>query len=331
MGAFLAGLLIAETEYRNKIEESIIPFQGMFLGLFFITVGMSMDLAFIMNNAKTIFLYSSLLITIKFAIIFLLAFSFRFPLGATINSALLLCQGGEFAFILISMATKKALILSDFGQLLMMVVTVTMAITPLLAMIGNKLEDKIDSDTGNLNLEFKGISDLNGHVIIAGFGRVGRMVAYMLAQEQIDFIAVDSNAALVKKARTQGFPIYHGDLNQEETLKAVGMGRAGSVVLSMSDKVEIRKTTKLINKEYKPLLKNLHIIARVEDYKQADFIKRCGATIAIPAIIETGLQLGAAVLSDAGIPEHEIVFIKEKIRKNEYLLSKEIEFTKSTS
>jgi CPA2 family monovalent cation:H+ antiporter-2 len=328
MGAFLAGLLIAETEYRNKIEESIIPFQGMFLGLFFITVGMSMDLDFIMNNAKIIFLYSSLLIFIKFVIIFLLAYGFKFPLGATINSALLLCQGGEFAFILIAMATKKFLIASDFGQLLMMVVTVTMAITPLLALIGNKIEDKLDSDTGNLNVEFKGISDLNGHVIISGFGRVGRMVAYMLAQEQIDFVAVDSNAALVKKARVQGFPIYHGDMTQEETLKAVGMLRAGSVVLSMSDKVAIRKTTKLISKEYKQLLKNLHIIVRVEDYRHADFIKKCGATITIPTTIETGLQLGAAVLADAGIPEHEIVFIKEKIRKNEYLLSKEIEFNK---
>jgi len=330
MGAFLAGLLIAETEYRNKIEESIIPFQGMFLGLFFMTVGMKIDIDLIMNNAKTIFAYSTILIAVKFSIIFMIASLFRFPLGAIVNASLLLCQGGEFAFILIQMASQNKMIASDLGQILLMVVAVTMAITPLLAVIGNKLEDRLDSNKDlNINLEFKGISDLNGHVVIAGFGRVGRMVAYMLAQEQIDFIAVDSNASLVKKARSQGFPIYHGDLTQEDTLKAVGMDRAGSVVLSMSDKKAIRNTTRMICKEYKQRLKNLHIIARVEDYKHGDFIKRCGATIAIPATIETGLQLGAAVLTDVGIPEHEIIFLKEKVRKNNYMLSKEIELSKT--
>ncbi len=329
MGAFLAGLLIAETEYRNKIEDSIVPFQGMMLGLFFITVGMQINVEFIITNAKKIALFASALLTIKFSIICLIALLFRFPLGASINAGMLLCQGGEFAFILISMAKADKIIASDFAQLLLMVVAVTMAITPLFAMIGNKIEDKIDSkkDT-DLNLEFKGISDLNGHIVIAGFGRVGRMVAYMLAQEQIDFIAVDSNANLVKKAREQGFPIYHGDLSHEDTLKAVGITRAKSIVLSMSDKTAVRKTIRLIMKEYKQYIKNLHIIARVEDYKHAAFIKKCGATMTVPTTIETGLQLGAAVLVDAGIPEHEIISIKDKFRKNDYILTKEIEDSK---
>jgi CPA2 family monovalent cation:H+ antiporter-2 len=326
MGAFMAGLLIAETEYRNKIEDSILPFQGMMLGLFFITVGMQIDVSFIIDNAQKIFLYSGVLLSVKLIIIFLIALLFRFPLGASINSAMLLCQGGEFAFILISMASNSKMIADDFAQLLLMVVAVTMAITPLFAMIGNKIEDRIDSRKDvDLNLEFKGISDLNGHIIIAGLGRVGRMVAYMLAQEQIDFIAVDSNASLVKKARSQGFPIYHGDLSQEDTLKAVGILRASCIVLSMSDKAAVRKATRLIIKDYKQHMKNLHIIARVEDYKHGEFLKRCGATMAVPTTIETGLQLGAAVLTDAGVPEHEIISIKDKVRKNGYILTKEIE------
>lgn len=325
MGAFMAGLLIAETEYRHKIEESIVPLQSMLLGLFFITVGMQIDIDFIMNNAKKICTYAGALMTVKFIVIFLIALLFRFPLGASINSAMLMCQGGEFAFILISMAVDDKMIAADLAQLLLMVVAVTMAITPLFAMLGSKIEDKIDSTINSeVSFEFKGISDLNEHIIIAGFGRVGRMVAYMLMQEQIHFIAVDSNASLVKKARAQGFPIYHGDLSQEDTLKAVGLSRASAVVLSMSDKTAIRKTTRLISKEYKNV-KNLHIITRVEDYKHADFMKRCGATITIPTTIETGLQLGAAVLVDAGIPEHKIITLKEKIRKNDYILTREIE------
>ena len=326
MGAFLAGLLIAETEYRNKIEESIIPFQGLFLGLFFLTVGMSIDIHFIMNNFLTIFIYAVVLVLTKSSVIFALAKIFRFPWGASINAAMLLCQGGEFAFILFSMAAKLGVIGEDFAQLLLMVVAVTMAITPLLAVIGSKLEDKIDSmNDVDYNMEFKGISDLGGHVIIGGFGRVGRMVAYMLAQEQVDFIAVDSNAALVKKARMQGFTIYHGDLCQDDILRAVGISRAGCIVLSMSDKTAVRKITRIVCKEFKKHKNLPHIIARVEDYKQSDFMKKAGVSAAIPMTIETGLQLGSAVLIDIGIPEHEIISLKEKIRKNDYIITRKIE------
>jgi CPA2 family monovalent cation:H+ antiporter-2 len=326
MGAFLAGLLIAETEYRNKIEDSIMPFQGLFLALFFLSVGMSIDINFIIEHFKTIFLYAFVLVFVKILVILLLCRLFRFRWGSAINSSFLLCQGGEFAFILFSMAARQNIIPQEFAQMLLMVVTVSMAVTPLLAILGNKIEDSIDNkDEVGSNMEFKGVSDLHNHVIIAGFGRVGRMVAYMLSQEQIDYIAVDSNVSLVKKARAQGFPIYHGDLSSDDILRAVGISRATAVVITMVDKISVRKATKRICKEFKKELKHLSIITRVEDYKHAEITRKLGAHIAVPATIETGLQLGTAVLLNHGIPEDTILNMKAKIRKNDYLLSRNIE------
>lgn len=325
MGAFIAGLLIAETEYKNRIEDSIMPFQGLFLALFFLTVGMSIDIKFIIENASQIAILSTMILIIKFLIICSICKLFRFSWGAAIHSGLLLSQVGEFAFILFNLIIEYKILNRDTTQLLFMVAAFTMAVTPLLAIIGSKIEDIIGlKQEKDSNQEFQGISDLNNHVIIAGFGRVGRVVAYMLAQEQIDYVAVDSNAVLVKKAKLDGFPLYHGDLTQLDTLKAVGIKRAIAVVLSMSDKTDINKATKVIAKEYK----NLQIIVRVEDYRHAKGAKKLGASATVPTTIETGLQLGGSVLKQLRFPEHEILNIKEKIRKNDYLLIEAIELFK---
>ena len=328
MGAFLAGLLIAETEYRNKIEDSIMPFQGIFLSLFFITVGMSIDIGFIMKNFSKIMLIAGVLLVVKSTVIVVLSKIFRFTWGSSIHSGLLLSQGSEFAFILLAMASKQNIIPSHTAQLLLMVVAFTMAITPLLAIIGAKIEDGL----GNMeeldpHQEFKGVSDLSSHVIIAGFGRVGRMVAYMLSQEQIDYIAIDSNVALVKKARAQGYQIYHGDMASDGTLKAVGANRAAAIVLSMSDRTSLRKATRLVAKEFK----HLNIVVRVEDYKHGFKMRKLGASSTVATTIETGLQLGGAILRALNIPEHDLLVIKDKVRRDDYLLVEEIELFKGVS
>lgn len=327
MGAFLAGLLIAETEYRNKIEDSIMPFQGIFLALFFFNVGMSIDTNFIMHNFKKIILLAAGLIILKSLVVMLLCRAMRFNWGQSLHAGMLLSQGSEFAFILFALATQKGVIDSNFAQLLLMAVAVTMAVTPLLSILGLRLEDSLgmrqDMDKNN---EFKGISDLDNHIVIAGFGRVGRVIAYMLELEGIHYVALDSNAILVKKAREQGFPIYHGDFVNMETLVAVGAKRAAAIILSNSDRPSVNKATKLIRKDFKGL--PVKMIVRVEDYKHAKSVKKLGADVTVPSTIESGLQLGGAILKVLEIPEHEILTIKEKIRKNDYLLVEEIELFK---
>ncbi|CAL7963469.1 monovalent cation:H+ antiporter-2, CPA2 family [Alphaproteobacteria bacterium] len=325
MGAFIAGLLIAETEYRNKVEDSIMPFKGLFLALFFLTVGMSIDIKFVIQNASEILTLSVLILVGKFLVICSLCKLFRFSWGASIHSGLLLSQVGEFAFILFNIVAQHKVMEKNLAQLLCMVAAFTMATTPLLAIIGSKIEDWLGSrEELDTNQEFKGISDLNNHVIIAGFGRVGRVVAYMLSQEQIDYVAIDSNTALIKKAKLQGFPIFHGDATHFDTLKAVGIKRAVAIVLSMSEKSDVNKATKFLAKEHK----HLQIIARVEDYRHAKGVKKLGASATIPTTIETGLQLGGSVLKNLYISEHEVFNIKEKVRKNDYALVEEIDLFK---
>jgi monovalent cation:H+ antiporter-2, CPA2 family len=334
MGAFLAGILIAETEYRNKVEASIIPFKSLLLGLFFLSVGMSIDVQFIFSKIYQVLLISVALLLVKGVVIFSLCKLFKFRFGAAIHSALLLSQGGEFAFILFNLSAKEKIIPPEVAQLLLVVVAITMAVTPLLSIIGAKIEDALDSKEDlDKNQEFKGVSDLEGHIIIAGFGRVGRVVAQMLTEYKYNYVAIDSNLMTVKKARAQGFPVYHGDLSSIEVLKAVGIQRAISVMLTMDDKLAIRKAVKTISIHYE----NLEIITRAEDFRHGKGLKKLGASICIPSTIETGLQLGGSLLKNLGVAEHDILALKEQFRKNDYSFTEEVELfrgvapTKQTS
>lgn len=323
MGAFLAGLLIAETEYRNKVEASIMPFKSLFLGLFFMTVGMSINIDFIREHLFSLLIAALALMTVKASIIMVLCKLFRFPFGVSIHSSLLLCQGGEFAFILFEMAQKRHIIGEDISQFLLMMVAISMAITPLISIFGAWIESKLDSgaNIGSTSQEYKGISDLDSHVIIAGFGRVGRVISFMLSQKQISYVAVDGNAQLVKKARSQGFPVYHGDSTDIDTFKSVGAQRAKAVILTITDKATIRKSVKKLSSQFE----KLKIIVRAEDYKHGMGLRKLGADFNIPGTIEVGLQIGGAVLSNLGLSDNEITNLKDYIRKNDYSLTEEIE------
>jgi CPA2 family monovalent cation:H+ antiporter-2 len=322
MGAFIAGILIAETQYRTKVETSIMPFKSLLLGLFFLSVGMSIDIKIITSQLNYIILGSIGLLCLKGIIIYALCHLFRFRQGAAVHSALLLSQGSEFAFILFSLAAKQNIMSPEAAQLLLVVVATTMAVTPLLSIIGAWLEEKIDSGEDlDSNQEFKGISDLDGHIIVAGFGRVGRVIAYMLSEHQFNYVAVDGDLQLVKKARAQGFPVYHGDLSNVDVLRSVGAGRANSVILTMNDKIALRKAVKAISINFE----DLEIIVRAEDFRHGQGLKKLGASIAVPATIETGLQLGGALLKNLGVAEHDILSMKEQFRQNGYSFTEEIE------
>ncbi|AWD32950.1 Putative cation transporter [Candidatus Fokinia solitaria] len=328
MGALLAGILIAETEYRQKIEESIMPFYGLLLGLFFFTVGMSLDLDEVAQNYEKIFCGAVILLVCKGLIIGILCRLWKMSWGAAAHAGLVLGQGGEFTFVLFSLASGKGLIEPEMTRLLYMIITISMAFTPLLAFIGMKIEDLVESK--NLSLASKErseISDLEQHVIIAGFGRVGRTVAYMLEQEQIPYVALDSNVMLVKTARREGFPVFYADFLKKESLDTVRTDKAQAVVLCMSDKGILAKAVRMFGEYFS----DVPLIAKVEDYRHSRGIKKLGASQTVPTTIETGLQLGGCVLMRLEIPESEVIKLKQKIRKNDYLLIEEIELFKGVS
>jgi monovalent cation:H+ antiporter-2, CPA2 family len=315
LGAFVAGLLVAETEFQLLAEESIAPFKALLLGLFFMSVGMTIDMKVVISNLPEITLLSLGIIVVKATILTVLCICFRFSLGVSINTGLLLSQGGEFAFILFRLADEKGIIDEELGQMLLLVVTITMALTPLLAIIGSWIADKLDNKSVIVKEKiFKEIADLANHVIVLGFGRVGKMVAKILEAENVNYIALDIDSEYVMEKRKEGFPVYLGDASSIEMLKAVGIERSSSVIVAIENKIITRKATKVIRKNFPAL----PIVVRSEDLKEAKEYYESGATIIVPECYETGLQLGGAVLKSVGISEFEVSRIKNQFRAVNY-------------
>ncbi len=322
LGAFVAGLLVAETEYHLQAEESIMPFKGLLLGLFFMTVGMSFNIDLVVSNLSTIISYSLILILIKSVIIMLLAILFRFNIGTAIHAGLLLAQGSEFAFILFNLATQKQIISDHTGQILMVVVTITMALTPLLSIIGEMISDYLDKRDRMCKEDInKDVADLDNHVIIIGFGRVGKMVARLLEAEKFNYIGLDINATHVIHERKDGFPVYLGDGGNVGILESIGLKRARSVIITIDNEVILKKCTKVI-REHMP---DITITVRAKDLSNDQELYNVGATTIVPETYETGLQMGGAVLKNVGISENEVSRIKNQFRLGNYIMAQEKE------
>ncbi len=315
LGAFAAGLLVAETEFQLQAEESIAPFKGLFLGLFFMSVGMSIDLELVLDNVSLIATLSFGLILLKALIIIVLCLIFKFSIGNSIHVGLLLAQGSEFAFILFRLADKTGIFNVDTNTLLL-VVTITMAFTPLVAMLGSWIAKRLDKKYKLKQTEiYKEISDMDHHVIILGFGRVGQMVARLLEAENINFVAIDISPEHVASERQKANPVYLGDASSLEMMDSVGIARASSVIITLSNEVTLKKTAKKISKLYP----KLPIIVRSKDLSKADELYAVGAKIIVPETYETGLQLGGAVLKSVGISEFEVSRIKNQFRAGNYI------------
>ena len=328
LGAFVAGLLVAETEFQLQAEESIAPFKALLLGLFFMTVGMTIDLKLAYDNWLLIAVLSLSIIIVKAVIITLLCVAFRFTWGVAMHSGLLLAQSGEFAFILFRLADEKGIIGDELGQMLLLVVTITMAFTPLLGFLGKIIASKMDvSAEMALEKTTKEIADLENHVIILGFGRVGKMVARLLEAENVNFIAVDIDPEHVSEQRKEGFPVYLGDSSNIRLLKSVGIERCSSVIVAMENKVTLLKSAKVISK----MFPYLPIIARSADLSRATEYYAAGVKIIVPETYETGLQLGGAVLKSIGVSEFEVSRIKNQFRAGNYIRLPAQEEDESTS
>lgn len=318
LGAFVAGILVAETEFRTKAEESIHPFKGLFLGLFFMSVGMTIDVQEIFNQMDKILIFSFALLTTKALIIIGLCILFGMSKSVAVHTGFMLAQGGEFAFILFNLGIKNNVLDPDVGKLLLLVVTFTMALTPFLESVGRYLGGLLDEGSAKVSPIREigvGASDLTNHVIIAGFGQVGKMLAKVLEAEDINYIALDISDKLVTEEKESGFPIFKGDVSQMGTLKAAGADRALCIVLATENHVTLKKSLKTISTNFP----GLEVVIRAKDLNRSAELYEAGATTIIPVDYETGLQLGGAVLKYANISEYEIVRIKSQFRAGNYV------------
>lgn len=303
LGAFIAGLMVAETEYKYRVEEEILSLKSLLLGLFFMTIGMSFDFDLLVKSLPYIVMVSLGLILVKTSVILLLCRIFRFPLAPAIHTGLLLSQGGEFAFVVFLMAVQQKFMNVDLSQFLMTVVTFTMALTPLLAAFGRKLKSYLyTKEVLHDNKLKREIGDISKHVIIVGFSKVGRIVSYILRKRGINYIVLDNNHRSVRLEKNNGYNIYYGDAMNADILRYIGIERAESVIVAMDDEIACMKITRFIHENFP----SITVITKSETINNADRFKKVGASFVVSKNLETGLQLSNAALASVGISSSEI-------------------------
>jgi len=299
LGAFLAGLVFAETEFRHEIEVNIEPFKGLLLGLFFMSVGMAIDPAEILTNPLWIGLSVVGLFAIKALLTAGLARLFGFGRGQAIEMGLLLGQGGEFAFVVVGYAATLALVPAPTAQFMLIVVSATMFLTPLIARIGRSLGAAIEarehlSAAGDIDIA----PDLEDHVIIVGYGRTGRLLAELLDRQHVAHVALDLDAAHVAGLHARGAPVFLGDASRAAMLEKVRLRHAAALVVSPDDSEAAERVLVAARR----LSRDLPILVRARDSTHAARLIAQGATQVVPEVLEAGLQLGQLMLEHVGLP-----------------------------
>jgi Kef-type K+ transport system membrane component KefB/Trk K+ transport system NAD-binding subunit len=315
LGAFLAGLMLAESRYRHQIEADIMPFRGILLGLFFMTVGMGIDFGLLAENITTIILLTIGLMVIKAAIVFGLTKLIGAKTDMAIQTGVLLSQSGEFGFVMFGAAFASGLLDQFTSQMLVLIITLSMVFTPFVVKGVNMLllrfyKPKIDDDAAVK--EF--VESSEGHIIIAGFGRVGARIAALLNAAGIHYVALDMREERVKKAREQGFPVFFGDASKLKVIQSAGIGRAKMLVIALDNTDQVDRMVPLVSQYYP----DLPIYSRAKDRKHcADLISH-GATYTVSESLETSMHLAQHALLASDFSEQDVENLLNEFRDDYY-------------
>ncbi|QDF95578.1 potassium transporter [Azoarcus sp. DD4] len=319
LGALLAGLIIAETEFRHEVEVTIEPFKGLLMGLFFLSVGMGIDLRALIAEPLWIPLAVAGLMAIKGVVVFVLLRVFGLSWGRAAEGGFLLGQGGEFAFIVIGLALSFKLLPRDVGQFMLLAVGLSMLAAPVAARLGRDLGIALDRRRPPEAAEELEFGELRGHVIIAGYGRVGQMVGQMLAEQGIAHVAVENDAKLVALQRKAGAAVIYGDASRPELLRKLHLDRALAVVLTMDHTAAAVHAVKGIRRTQS----QIRIIARARDEKHALTLREAGASVVVPETLESGLKLTGSVLETLGVPADAASRLLEQERERRIVAFRE--------
>jgi len=314
LGAFLVGLLLSETEYRHEIEITIEPFKGLFMGLFFMAIGMSIDWSDVVDEPFWFPLSVLGLLLIKSLVVAFILRMGKFPWARAIEGGCLLAQGGEFAFIVIGVTILTGVLPQNIGQFMLLVTGASMLAAPLYAKMGSVIRHKLMRKDMVESTKKLTQQTLDQHIIIAGFGRVGQMLAGMLTSQQIPYVAIEYDAAVVDKFFSAGYPIYYGDASKMALLKKLNIQKSAAVVLTMNNMFSATNAVVAIQREYP----HLPVIARTHDEYQALALKAAGVDIIIPETFEASLQLGEKVLSVLGLPDDVVSDVMTKSKESLY-------------
>lgn len=296
LGAFLTGVLLADSEYRHELEASIEPFKGLLLGLFFMSVGMLTNVKLILAHPILIVGAAVLLMLIKFAVITLIARLSGNRLPTSIRLGVTLAQGGEFAFVLFSVAAAQNVLKPELSNLITLVVTISMALTPLAFLLLEKVGEPIFAKR-KPSREYDTIPDHEHPVIIAGFGRVGQIIGRVLRMHNIEFTAIERSANRVDFVRKFGNQVYYGDPKNPEILRAAGISKARVFILAVDDLERSITTAQYLRKNYPELI----VMARARDRQHYYRLREVGVRYIWRETYLTALDISRASLELLGI------------------------------
>jgi len=322
LGGFLAGIALGETTYRHQVEADIRPFQDVLLGLFFVTIGMLIDVKALVDIWQWVLLLTTCIIIIKALIIFGLASILRSHAVISIRSAIVLAQCGEFGFVLLSLAIDQQLLEMKTNQIILDSILLSMLVAPLLVRHSEKIAKTLHAvgDTAYREQVVKDIEDdvkhVDDHIIFCGYGRVGQNLARMLENEGYQYIALDLDPVRVREALEAGDNVYYGDGTRQQILKAAGIDKARLLVIAFDSPTS---TFKILEQAQK-LRPDIHILVRSRDEAHLEDFQEAGATEVVPETTEASLMLGAHMLFLLDTPLSKIFKVTQDIRSDRYQL-----------
>lgn len=315
LGAFLAGVMLAESHYRHQIEADILPFRGILLGLFFMTVGMGIDFSLLWERFGTIILLTVGLMALKALVVYVLSRISGARHDISLQSGVLLSQSGEFGFVLFGFATASGVLDKQLGDILTLVIALTMVLTPFVVKGTNMLLLRFYSPDVSEDEDYAEFVEASEeHVILAGFGRVGARVGTLLGAAGVPYIALDMKQKRVKDARSQGFPVFFGDASKVKVLQAAGADHAKMIVVTLDDPEQINRLISQVRQFYP----EMPVHARARDRRHCAELVTLGASTAVSETLETSLRLTEEVLLGSGVEQEVATRVIDEFRDDYY-------------
>lgn len=321
LGAFIAGMLVSETEYKHQVETDIRPFHDVLLGLFFITIGMLLDWRQVVEHWALVLTLVVLPVSFKLVVVTVLARSLGAPAGVSLRTGLYLAQAGEFGFVLLTLAQSNALVPPNLLNPILASMVLSMLATPFIIQYSNRLVMKVVSSDWMLeSLQMTSIArkaiNANRHVIICGYGRCGQNLARMLEREGIPYMALDLDPDRVRQAAAAGDSVVFGDAARLQSLMAAGLARASAVVVTYLDTPSAIKVIANIQEH----AQKVPVIVRTVDDQDLEKLRQAGATEVVPEAIEGSLMLASHALALVGVPMRRVIRVVQDQRDARYSL-----------
>jgi len=325
LGGFLAGMMLGESHFKHQLESDIRPFRDVLLGLFFVTVGMQLNLWVVLENWYWIVLMTLTLMCAKTLLIMQIAGRIKGDYKTALRAGLSLAQGGEFGFALLALALNHNLVDNELNALIVTTIIFSMMLTPVLLNFNANISERFfghealvqeTSDLPDTGTATNDLHEIKDHVVICGFGRVGQIIARFLNQASIPYIAIDQDPVRIREAAQAGESAYYGDANRTDLLKAIGAGRAKLLILTLPDERASLAALKTIKREYP----DLPVLVRTQDDGQLSGFQQAGATEVVPEALEGSLMLVSHVLTLLEVPQNEIDSSISSARAQRYQL-----------